>query len=72
MVELWVLIVSIVGSLIGGGIIGFFASRAYFKKQLKDNPPISEKQIRAMFKSMGRSPSEKQIREIMRNFNSQK
>ena len=32
-------------------------------------PPVNEKMIRAMFRSMGRTPSEKQIREIMRNMN---
>ena len=45
---------------------------AAFQKQLKDNPPVNEKMIRAMFRSMGRTPSEKQIREIMRNMNSGK
>ena len=58
-------------ALIGGGIIGFFIARYVFKRQIEKNPPINEKMIRAMFKSMGRNPSEKQIREIMRNVNSQ-
>lgn len=68
---LWALIVTGVVFLIVGAIAGFFISRWYFKKQIKENPPINEKMIRAMFRSMGRTPSEKQIREIMRNVNSQ-
>jgi uncharacterized protein YneF (UPF0154 family) len=37
-----------------------------FEKQLKENPPISEKQIRAMYLSMGRKPSEAQIQQTLR------
>ena len=69
--ELWVAIVLIIVALIGGAIAGFFIARWFFKKQLRENPPINEKMLRAMFKSMGRAPSEKQIREIMKNVNSQ-
>lgn len=57
----------LVGALLIGGAIGFFVTRYIFKKQLEKNPPINEKMIRVMFKQMGRTPSEKQIREIMRN-----
>lgn len=69
--ELWLAIVLIVVALLGGAAAGFFGGRAFFKKQLKDNPPISEKTIRAMFMSMGRKPSEKQVREVMRSINNQ-
>ena len=68
---IWGLVLAIVGCLIAGAIGGFFLARWYFQKQLKENPPVNEKMIRAMFRSMGRTPSEKQIREIMRNVNSQ-
>lgn len=40
----------------------------YFKKQLKDNPPITESQIRAMYQQMGRKPTEKQVKQIMATF----
>ena len=63
---------ALIGTLIVGAIVGFFLSRWYFKKELAKNPPINEKMIRAMFKQMGRTPSEKQVREIMRSVNSQK
>lgn len=69
--ELWVAIVLIIVALIGGAVAGFFIARWFFKKQLRENPPINEKMLRAMFKSMGRAPSEKQIREIMKNVNNQ-
>ena len=70
--EIWQAILLAVGALIVGGIAGFFITRYIFQKQLKENPPVNEKMIRAMFRSMGRTPSEKQIREIMRNMNSNK
>ena len=56
-----------VGALIVGLIAGFFGARYFLKKQIQKNPPINEKMIRTMFAQMGRTPSEKQVREIMRN-----
>lgn len=71
-IQIWVFILSLVGILLLGGVVGFFVSRWWFKKELAKNPPINEKMIRVMFAQMGRKPSEKQIREIMREVNSQK
>ena len=71
-IQIWQLILYIVLALIVGGAAGFFITRYIFQKQLRENPPVNEKMIRAMFRSMGRTPSEKQIREIMRNMNSGK
>ena len=65
----WQILLLAIGMLIVGGIAGFFITRYIFQKQLRENPPVNEKMIRAMFRSMGRTPSEKQIREIMRNMN---
>lgn len=59
------------GALIGG-ILTFYFTRKKFEKELKENPPINEKMIRAMFLQMGRKPSEAQIRQIMKSINSQK
>jgi len=67
--EWWQILLLAIGMLIVGGIAGFFITRYIFQKQLRENPPVNEKMIRAMFRSMGRTPSEKQIREIMRNMN---
>ena len=54
-----------------GLVIGFFASRYVFKKNLKKNPPINEKMIRAMYMEMGRKPNETQIKRIMKSINDQ-
>ncbi|HCT63242.1 MAG TPA: hypothetical protein DIC19_03985 [Erysipelotrichaceae bacterium] len=58
----------IFGILIGGGL-GYYFTRKTFLKQLKDNPPINEKMIRAMYMQMGRKPSEAQIKQIMKSMN---
>ena len=54
------------GGLVGAAISYYFTKRA-FEKQLKENPPINEKMIRAMFLQMGRKPSEAQIKQIMKS-----
>ncbi|MCD8028596.1 MAG: YneF family protein [Erysipelotrichaceae bacterium] len=56
---------------IAGLAVGFFLSRYLFRKQLKKNPPINEKMIRAMFMEMGRKPSEAQIKRIMKSVEDQ-
>ena len=70
--EWWQVLLLCICMLIVGGVAGFFITRYMFQKQLKENPPVNEKMIRAMFRSMGRTPSEKQVREIMRSMNSEK
>ena len=72
MLEWWHGLLLFIGGLVAGGVAGFFITRYIFQKQLKENPPVNEKMIRAMFRSMGRTPSEKQVREIMRSMNSEK
>lgn len=61
----------VVGALIGG-VVAFFIARKSLLKQLEKNPPINEKMIRAMFLSMGRKPSESQIRQVMNSMNQYK
>jgi len=39
------------------------------KKYLKDNPPINEQMIKAMMTSMGRTPSQKQVNQMMKQMN---
>jgi uncharacterized protein YneF (UPF0154 family) len=68
----WQILLLAIGMLIVGGVAGFFIARYIFQKQIRENPPVNEKMIRAMFRSMGRTPSEKQVREIMRSMNSNK
>ena len=66
------LVGSLIGVLVLGVVAGFFGARYFFKKQLEKNPPINEKMVRVMLTQMGRKPSEKQVREIMRQMNSAK
>ena len=61
---IWVLIV--IAALIGGFFFGARYSKKKTEQYLKENPPISEKQIRAMYLSMGRKPSEAQIQRILK------
>jgi uncharacterized protein len=70
--DFWMSLLSlIVGLLVGGGL-GYYFTRKIFMKQLKENPPINEKMIRAMFMQMGRKPSEAQIRQIMKSMEQNK
>ena len=61
---LWCLI-----GLIVGLVIGFFLARIFMKKYLKKNPPINEKMIKIMMQQMGRTPSQKQINQMMKAMN---
>ena len=63
-------IIYVVLGLVVGGFLGFYFTRKKFEKELKENPPINEKMIRAMFLQMGRKPSEAQIKQIMKSVNS--
>lgn len=56
---------TLVGAVIGA-IITFIFTKRKFEKDLRENPPINEKMIRAMYMQMGRKPSEAQIRQIGR------
>ena len=65
---LWNLLYLLVGVLIGGAI-GFFIARKLIKDQLKKNPPINEQMIKAMMSGMGRTPSQKQVNQMMKQMN---
>ncbi|MDD3842860.1 MAG: YneF family protein [Candidatus Izemoplasmatales bacterium] len=65
MLEWWWGLIIGVGALLIGAVIGFFVSRKYFKSYLEKNPPVNENMIRAMMTQMGRTPSEKQVRQVM-------
>lgn len=62
-------ILMIIIGLIPGLIIGFFGARLYMKKYLDKNPPINEDMIKAMMTSMGRTPSQKQVNQVMKQMN---
>ena len=52
-----------------GGVLGFFIARNVMKKQLKKNPPINEQMIKVMMSQMGRTPSQKQVNQMMKQMN---
>ncbi len=56
-------ILKIVGGLIVGLVIGFLIAKKYMKK----NPPINEQMIKAMMTQMGRTPSQKQVNQMMKS-----
>ena len=62
-------ILYLVMGLIVGAAAGFFIARTYMKKYLKKNPPINEQMIRAMMSGMGRTPSQKQVNQMMKQMN---
>ncbi len=65
------IVFGVIGALIVGAIIGFVLSQKYFKKQMDENPPITEAQIKAMYAQMGRTPSQQQIKQMMGIFKRQ-
>ncbi|MEG0977687.1 MAG: YneF family protein [Bacilli bacterium] len=61
-----------IACLVVGLAVGFFVTRKLIQKEMQKNPPISEKMIRAMFVSMGRKPSEAQIKQVMNSMKNSK
>ena len=60
-------ILLILAGIIAGAVAGFFIARHLMKKQLKENPPINEQMIKAMMTQMGRTPSQKQVNQMMKS-----
>ncbi|NLL69490.1 MAG: YneF family protein [Acholeplasmataceae bacterium] len=70
--ELWMVIVFPILILLVGLIVGFFLARLFFKRYLEKNPPVNEQMIRVMTQQMGRTPSERQVRQVMASMNQAK
>ncbi len=62
-------ILKVLGGLVVGAVIGFLLARKYMKKFMKQNPPINEQMIKAMMMQMGRTPSQKQVNQMMKSMN---
>ena len=62
-------ILKVLFGVIVGGIAGFFIARNYMQKYLKKNPPINEQMIKTMMSQMGRTPSQKQVNQMMKAMN---
>ena len=56
----------VIGLLIGA-IAGFFIDRKIKKNYMKKNPPINEDMIKMMMSGMGRTPTQKQVNQMMKN-----
>lgn len=68
----WHLLLIVIAVILIAGVATFFITKKIFEKQLKENPPVNEAMIRAMMTQMGRTPSEKQVRAVMRSMNEAK
>ena len=58
-----------IGGIVLGLIAGFLIAKKMMEKYLKNNPPINEKMIEVMMSSMGRKPSQKQVKQVMQQMN---
>ena len=47
-------------------VLGFLLARMWMKKYLKKNPPINEEMVKIMMSQMGRTPSQKQVNQVMK------
>ena len=65
-------ILLVVVGLIIGAVIGFFVAKKVMEKYLKKNPPINEQMIKIMMSQMGRTPTQKQINQMMKAMNNAK
>ena len=63
--------IAVISMLTAAGVT-FWLTKKMFEKQLRENPPVNEKMIRAMFLQMGRKPSEAQIKSVMRSMKAAK
>ena len=60
-------LLQILFGVIIGAVVGFFGARKYMEKYMKENPPINEQMIKAMMTQMGRTPSQKQVNQMMKS-----
>ena len=66
---MWHDILMILIGIIIGAAVGFFACKKYMLKYFKKNPPINEQMIKTMMSSMGRTPTQKQVNQMMKQMN---
>lgn len=69
MQQFWIDLLYVLLGIVIGAVIGFFTARKVMKKYIKDNPPINEQMIKAMMSQMGRTPSQKQVNQMMKSMN---
>ena len=63
---MWLDILQVLIGFIVGAVVGFFVSRKIMMKYLKKNPPINEEMIKTLMSGMGRTPTQKQVNQMMK------
>lgn len=63
---MWLDILQVTIGILVGGVIGFFLSKKLMTGYLKKNPPINEEMIKTLMTQMGRTPTQKQINQMMK------
>ena len=63
---MWLDILQVFLGFVVGAIVGFFVSRKIMMKYLKQNPPINEDMIKTLMSGMGRTPTQKQVNQMMK------
>ena len=63
---MWLDILQIALGFIAGGVVGFFVSRKLMMKYMKKNPSINEEMIKTLMSGMGRTPTQKQVNQMMK------
>lgn len=59
-------ILMILIGIVIGAVIGFVVARLVMKKYLKKNPPVNEEMIKMLMSGMGRTPTQKQVNQMMK------
>jgi uncharacterized protein YneF (UPF0154 family) len=63
---MWIDILQIALGFIIGIVVGFIVAKKLMTKYLKNNPPINEEMIRTLMSGMGRTPTQKQVNQMMK------
>ena len=61
----WAVLLIAIGAAIGAAAVTFFITRKIIQKELENHPQVTADQIRAMYRAMGRSASEKDVRKVL-------
>ena len=63
---MWIDILQIALGFIIGIVVGFVVAKKLMTKYLKNNPPINEEMIKTLMSGMGRTPTQKQVNQMMK------
>lgn len=66
---MWADLLYLLIGVVIGAVIGFFLTKRYMMKYLEKNPPINEEMIKTLMQGMGRTASQKQVNQLMKQMN---